>query len=136
MAAPVGVVNSPSIVDFSSGMPRSNSAVAGAGMLHSPCAILIRPTPVGTGEAHNAIDPQQIPADGGADDVGDRVGGADLMEMDLIDRRAMHAGLGAGQGVEDSPGGVPLPHVQLAGVDHRQDVAAGNAFRVPAPIRR
>ncbi len=32
-------------------MPASNSAVAGAGMLHRPCAISMNPWPVGTADA-------------------------------------------------------------------------------------
>ncbi len=51
MAAPVGVVNSKGTFDSAKGTPWSNSAVAGAGMLHSPWAILTRPVPVGTGDA-------------------------------------------------------------------------------------
>ena len=51
MAAPVGVVSSWGIAVSAKGIPRSNSAVAGAGTLNSPWAMWMRPMPVGTGEA-------------------------------------------------------------------------------------
>ena len=59
MAAPVGVVNSQAIADSASGISRSNSAVAGAGMLTSPWAIRTRPLPVGTGEATSRSTPSR-----------------------------------------------------------------------------
>ena len=49
MAAPVGVVNSAWISHSAKGIPRNNSAVAGAGTRHRPWAISITPPPVGTG---------------------------------------------------------------------------------------
>ena len=45
--------------ESASGMPRSSSAVAGAGTLHSPWAMRIRPEPVGTGEATSRSTPSR-----------------------------------------------------------------------------
>ena len=59
MAAPVGVVNSPSTVEAASGTPRKSSAVAGAGMLDWPWPIWILPLPVGTGEATTRSTPNR-----------------------------------------------------------------------------
>ncbi len=77
---------------------------------------------------HDVIHPEQLPADRGPDDVGDRIGGTNLMEVDFVDRSAVYAGLGPGQGVEEPASGIPLPHVQLTRVDHRQDVAQVTFF--------
>ena len=51
IAAPVGVVNSQGMGLSASGTPRSNSATAGAGTLHTPWSMVTLPVPVGTGEA-------------------------------------------------------------------------------------
>ena len=51
IAAPVGVVSSHGTDDSAKGIFRNSSAVAGAGMLHSPWAMRTRPVPVATGEA-------------------------------------------------------------------------------------
>ena len=74
MAAPVGVVNSPSIAHSASGMPRSNSAVAGAGNAALAVSDLDSAPARRHRRGHDAIHAQQVPADGGADDIGDRVG--------------------------------------------------------------
>ncbi len=58
---------------------------------------------------HDAIDAQQVPADGRADDVGDRVGRPHFVKMDLLDRGAVDLGLGLGQAGENPVGEVLLP---------------------------
>ena len=59
MAAPVGVVSSWGIADSAKGIPRNNSAVAGAGTLNSPWAMRMRPVPVGTAEATSRSTPSR-----------------------------------------------------------------------------
>ena len=85
---------------------------------------------------HDAIHAQQVPAHGRADDVGNRVGRADLVKMNFFDRRAVDFGLGLGQPGEDASGEVLLPLVELSGVDHRQDVATDADGRAPARNRQ
>ncbi len=121
MAAPVGVVSSASTGESASGTPRSNSAVAGAGTLHTPWAIRMRPLPTGTADApthstSNRSNPTAAPTTSAIEC-------ADFMEMDFFDPRAMDAGLGLSQARKNRSGELPLPVGQLPAVDHRQDVA-------------
>ena len=48
MAAPVGVIRSPSMPSSTKVMPSSNSAVAGAGIGNIPCAVFTVPRPRGS----------------------------------------------------------------------------------------
>ena len=48
-AAPVGVTRSPGMPSSTTGRPCRRSAAAGAGMGRTPCAVLIRPDPIGNG---------------------------------------------------------------------------------------
>ena len=72
--------------------------------------------------ANDAFDAQQIEADRRADDVGNRIDGADFVKMHFLDRRAVHLGLGLGQLVEDPRGQLAVPRRERAAVDHRRDV--------------
>ena len=45
-----------------------------------------RPAPHVNGRADDAVDAKQIERHARADDVGDRIGGADFVEMDALDR--------------------------------------------------
>ena len=119
----MGVVSSASIVVAASGMPLSSSAVAGAGTVARPWAIVIVPVPVGTGELHHAVHAQQVPGDGRADDVGNRIDRTHLVEVHLLHARAMHAGLRFRQTREDLLGQLALPWRKLPAVDHPGDVA-------------
>ena len=76
----------------------------------------------GDGRYDQPLRAEQVPADGRADDVGDRVDRADLVEVDLLDRRAMHLGLDLGQPLEDPPRGLFLAGREPAAVDHGLDV--------------
>ena len=71
--------------------------MAGAGTLHCAVGDLDRALPGRHRRGHDALDAQQVPADRRADDVGDRIDRADLVEVDLLDRRAVDLGLGLGQ---------------------------------------
>ena len=59
IAAPVGVVSSPSTSSAASGTPRSSSPVAGAGIEQRPWAISTKPWPVGTGEQTTRSTPSK-----------------------------------------------------------------------------
>ena len=96
--------------------------MAGAGIEQRPWAISTKPWPVGTGEHDDPLDAQQIEADRRADDVGNRVDGADFVEVDFFDRAAVDLGLGLGQLAEDPRGHVAGPRRERAAVDHRRDV--------------
>ena len=76
----------------------------------------------GDGRYDQALRAEQVPADGRADDIGDRVDRADLVEVDLLDRGAMHLGLDLGQPLEDPPRGVFLAGREPAAVDHGLDM--------------
>ena len=80
------------------------------------------PLPVGTERLRDALHAEQIEADGRPDDVGDAVEGPDLVEMDLLQRHAVHRRLGLGQAAEDAPGQLALRRGQLAPVEDRFDV--------------
>jgi len=86
------------------GTPRSSSAVAGAGMLHSPCAILIRPDPVGTGEATTRSTPNRSQPTAAPTMSAIESAAPHLVEVDLPDGAAVDPRLGLGQGGEDPPG--------------------------------
>ena len=75
---------------------------------------------------------EQVPADGRADDVGNRVGRPDFVEMHLLDGRAVDLRLGLGQPGEDSPGDVLRTRRESAGVDQAQNVVqvAMDVFRL------
>ena len=122
MAAPVGVVNSPSIVDSANGMPQSNSAVAGAGTLSSPCAIVIRPMPVGTGEATRRSTPSRSQPTAAPTMSAIESAAPTSWKWTFSIGDAVDFGLGLGQPGEDPPGEVFLARAELPGVDHRQDL--------------
>ena len=69
-----------------------------------------------------AIDAQQVQADGRADDVDDRIDRTDFVEVDLRQVDAVDLRLGLAQLEEDSLGQVLLPGGQAALVDDRLDV--------------
>ena len=51
-------------------------------------------------------DPEVMDAGGGADEIDDRVDGADLVEVDGFDRDAMEFGFGLGDALEHGEGGI------------------------------
>ena len=109
MAAPVGVVSSRA--DRRLGQ-RNAAEQLGGGRGRNAALAVGDPDPARAGRhrrGHDPLDAQQVPADRRADDVGDRVGRAHLVEVDLLDRRAVDLGLGLGQPGEDPPGEVLLP---------------------------
>ena len=69
-----------------------------------------------------AIDAQQVQADGRPDDVDDRIDRPDLVEVDLRQVDAVNLRLGLAQPQEDSLGQVLLPAAQAARVDDRFDM--------------
>ena len=105
IAAPVGVVSSPSPSD-SIGIRSdiSSAAVAGAGTGTGPWAVRTRPVPTTGG--NEPIDAGARCDDGGrdADDVGDRIVGADLVEGDAVDTDAVQLRLDVGDAREDVAG--------------------------------
>ena len=72
-----------------------------------PVGDLDEPVPRRHRRGDDAVDAQQVPADGRADDIGDRIDRADLVKMDLLDRRAVDFGLGLGRAGERSAWPVP-----------------------------
>ena len=56
------------------------------------------------GRAHDAIDFEQVERDRGTDDIGDRIGGAYFVEVDLLDGGLVDLGLGRAEFAENSDG--------------------------------
>ena len=71
----------------------------------------------------HAFGAEQVQADDGAGHVHDRVHRADLVEVDLLDPRAVHPGLGLGQAREDPRRTRHHRGRELAGAEDREDVA-------------
>ena len=101
MAAPVGVTSSPSPSPGRTGQPRSSASTAGPGTGSGPCAACTRPRPSGSGADVHGVDAEVREAERRADDVDDGVERADLVELDLLGRDAVHAPLGLGEARED-----------------------------------
>ncbi len=72
---------------------------------------------------------QPLQAGHGADDVDDGVDRADLVEMHLLDGRAVHAGFGLGQALEDPQALSPDAPIQAAGGQQLRDVGQAPRFR-------
>ena len=73
----------------------------------------------------DAVDAQQVEADDGADDIEDGVGGADFVELDLVDGGAVDVGFGFGEAAEDLAGFLFDPGLQVGGGDAGVDVGVG-----------
>ena len=67
------------------------------------------------------------------DDVDDRVDGADLVELHVLRRSAVHLRLRAGEAIEDREGARLRSLRQGAALDHRAYIAVG-AMLVPLPM--
>ncbi len=100
-AAPVGVVISRATGPASTGAPRSRATTAGGGTGSGPCAPRVVPDPRTTGLEVRPRQTEGVETGCHADDVGDRVERADLVEVDLLRRRAVDGGLGSRQAGED-----------------------------------
>ena len=136
MAAPVGVVSSDLMDDAASGTPLSKFGRGGRRDRHQAVGALDHAVPGRHGAAGEALDAEQIEADGGARDVGDAVEGADFVEVDLLQRHAMHRRLRLGQPAEDAQGQVALPVGQPAAAEDLFHVRQNGDGRVLPVLRR
>lgn len=94
IAAPVGVVSSiAACSDPKTGMPRSSSAVAGAGTPNRPCEKLLTPPPTLIGDAVIEPMPSDSTAAQNPHDVGQRVGGRELVQVQILQGDPMQRGL-------------------------------------------
>ena len=66
--------------------------MAGAGTGNSPCADFTIPPPTFSGEASDPIGAEPLEREHRADDVDDRVEGADFVKVDLLDRHLVNRG--------------------------------------------
>ena len=82
----------------------------------------MRPVPVGTGEATIRSCAQQVPSHRRSNDIGDRIGRADLVKMNLIDARPVYLGLGLAQAGENPFGKRFLTVRQPAVIDECHDM--------------
>ena len=113
----------PAPAPATTGTPASSSSTAGPGIGTTPCAPRAEPLPSATGRGGQPGQPEVLEPGDDADDVGQRVERADLVEVHLVGGDPVHAALGDGQ---------PLEHRQGAVADGR---CQGGARRA-APGRR
>ena len=108
-AAPVGVVLSngagPACIGAT---PVSTSSTAGAGIGMGPWAPRVEPEPRLRAEQWIRSSPR-CTTHGSTDDVGDRVECSHLMEVDLVDRGAVHPSFGLGEALETAVAMVRTP---------------------------
>ena len=69
-----------------------------------PCSVFTVPLPTLSGEQMTVSTPSRSNATAGADDIGDGIGGADLVEVDLLDGHLMDCGFGFAESSEDGDG--------------------------------
>ncbi len=86
----------------------------------------------GERRALDAVDPEELEPETGADHVHDRVHGADLVEVDLVGARAVDLGLGRGEPLEDAPRARARPRREVARVDRGEDL--GEVALVPVRV--
>ena len=86
------------------------------------------PPPVGTERLVKRSTPKQIEPDGGADNVGDAVEGADLMKVDFFQRHTVDCRLRLGSRRKMPQGQFELPAGQLACAQDRLDVGKSAVF--------
>ena len=67
-----------------------------------PCSVLTVPLPTLSGEQIDGLDVQQIERDAGAHDIGDRIGRAHFVEVDLLDGHLVDLRLGFAEFAEDA----------------------------------
>ena len=72
--------------------------------------------------ADDAVGADPLEREHGADDVDDRVEGADLVQVHLLDRHLMDGGLGLGQPLEQRLRAVAARRRQRRPVDQREDL--------------
>ena len=99
-SAPVGVTSSVAPRPRRSGTPFSSRACAGAGTGNTPCARRTVPLPTLSGDETTSVGPEPFHGERRADDVDDRVEGADFVQVHLLDRHLVNRGLGFGQPAE------------------------------------
>ena len=78
--------------------------MAGAGTGNSPCAQVTVPLPTLSGDETIAVGAEPFHREHGADDVDDRVDGADLVQVDAVERHVVNRGFGFGEPVEQRDG--------------------------------
>ncbi len=92
----------------------------------------IEPLPIGNGEQRSSSIAQQVERDAGRRHVEDRVELADLVEVDRVGGRAVHARLGLGQPAVDRARPLALARRQPAALHDRQHV--GQVARAAAGV--
>ena len=128
VAIPVGVANSPA-PPARTRQPRASCATAGTGTGRSPWPERTLPDPSATSPAVTRGDAEVLEGGADADHVRDRVQGADLVEVHVLDRDAVHMRLGIGEPGEDRA----RPVADAAG-----ERGAGQQLpdAAPGPVRR
>ena len=103
-------------------MPFSNSAVAGAGTLQRPWAMLMKPCPVGTGEASIRSMPSKSKPIADPHNVGNGIDRPHFMKMHFPNFDAVNFGFGFAEPRKNSLGQIFRPGRQLARIDHFDNV--------------
>src|SRR5206468_3979845 len=74
------------------------------------------------GRANDALDAEQVEANGSSHDVRDRIDGTDFMKVNLLNRRTVDLRLWFREFAKDASRQLLLPDGERAAVDHRRDV--------------
>ena len=98
-SAPVGVTSSEVPLPYT-GTPSSSRAVAGAGTGNIAVRALDRAAADVERRRYDVVDAEPLEPVHGADDVDDGVERADLVEVDLLDRRLVNRRFGLGEPLE------------------------------------
>ena len=111
------------------GTPRSSSTTAGGGTGRRPCSVATVPPPTDTGETTTRAEAEVHEAGADADDVGDRVQRADLVEVHVERVAAVHRPSASASRSKTSCGQRADVLVQAGRVEQAADVAPGAVVR-------
>ena len=127
-AAPVGVISSRAALDAHAGEAFEQVRGRGGGHRHQPVGAAHESAAQRKGTAGERVDVQLLKGDDRAQQIDDRVDGAHLVKVNLIERLLMHPGLGLAQKRDHPPGPIAGPGRQGEAVDHGHDFAVAHVI--------
>ena len=108
----------------------NSATVAGAGTGNTPCADLHHAAADVDRRHDDAIGLEPFDREHGADDVDDRVEGADFVQMHLVDRHAVNRGFRLAEPAEHLDRAGLAGFAQRRAVDRRVDLVRANDARM------